>query len=183
MLGLTQEELAKLAGVVPMYISLIENNKRTLTRQTAEKIAFAIGRLLSTEIEEVAISTDELRAGHIASFYPEHIQSYVGNFLYLTAKSAEGLERFYEQREELPIAEGELYIKMEIVTHLASMLPQREEPSINLASIEMLAKKNRELIEWNKERYLREVYSLDGTKGIWFQFEIERLLKRNRKNE
>lgn len=183
MLGLTQEELAKLAGVVPMYISLIENNKRTLTRQTAEKIAFAIGRLLSTEKEEVTISTDELRAGHIASFYPEHIQSYVGNFLYLTAKSAEGLERFYEQREELPIAEEELYIKMEIVTHLASMLPQREEPSINLSSIEMLAKKNHELVERNKERYLREVYSSDGTKGIGFQFEIERSLKRNRENE
>lgn len=181
LIGLTQEELAHLTGVAPMYISLIENNRRTLTKQTAEKIAFAIGKLLSTEKEEVNISSDELRASHIASFYPEHIQSYVGNFLYLTAKSAEGLERFYEQREELPMAEEELYVKIEIVNHLASMLPQSEESVINLDSIESLAKKHSELIEKNKERYLKEVIKSDGTKGNAFQLEIERSLKQGRK--
>lgn len=181
LIGLTQEELAHLTGVAPMYISLIENNRRTLTKQTAEKIAFAIGKLLSTEKEEVNISSDELRASHIASFYPEHIQSYVGNFLYLTAKSAEGLERFYEQREELPMAEEELYVKIEIVNHLASMLPQSEESVINLDSIESLAKKHSELIEKNKERYLKEIIKSDGTKGNAFQLEIERSLKQGRK--
>jgi hypothetical protein len=78
-----------------MYVSLIENNKRTLTRQTAEKRAFAVSKLLSTKEEEVNISTDPLRASHIASFYPEHIQSYIADLLYLNAQAAEGLEKLY----------------------------------------------------------------------------------------
>ncbi len=179
MVGLTQEELAKLSGVAPMYISLIENNKRALTKQTAEKIAFAVGKLLSTEKDEVTISPDELKASHIASFYPEHIQSYVGNLIYLTTKSAEGLDRFYEQ-EELPIAEEELYIKMEIVTNLASMLPQSEEAYIKLDNIEKVAKENSELVDKNKEKYLKTIKMPDGTKGIGIQLETEKLLKQKK---
>jgi transcriptional regulator with XRE-family HTH domain len=180
MLRLTQEELAKLAGLAPMYISLIENNKRAFTKQTAEKIANVAGILLSTENDKVTISSDELRASHIASFYPEHIQSYVGNLIYFTAKSAEGLDRFYEQGE-LPIAEEELYIKMEIVTHLASMLPQSEEASIKLNNLKMIANKNDELIAVNKEKYLNRTTRSDGTEGIRFQLEAERSLKPNKR--
>ncbi len=180
MLGLTQEELAKLAGVAPMYISLIENNKRALTKQTAEKVAFVVGKLLSTEKDEVTISPDELRASHIASFYPEHIQSYVGSLIYLTAKSAEGLDKFYEQGE-LPVAEQELYVKMEIVKNLASMLPESEEASIKLESIEMIAKQKSELIEENKEKFLKIILKSDGTEGIRFQLETEKSLQQKKR--
>ena len=179
MLGLTQEELAKLSGVAPMYVSLIENNKRNLTRQTAEKIALVVSKLLSVEEGEVKISADQLRASHVASFYPQHLQSYVGNLLYLTTQATEGIERFYQQ-QELPVAEQELYIKMEIVKHLADMLPKSEEPHINLDAMEALVKEKREVLEYNKEKYIKIITESDGIKGVGKQLGFEDPFKQSK---
>ncbi len=154
MIGLTQEELGKLAGVAPMYISLIENNKRMLTKKTAEKIASVISQLLRNDGSEVFISPEELRASHIASLYPDDIKTYIGRFLYLTAQAAEGLEHFYHEGE-LPVSEEELYIKMEVIDHLISLLPEREDkPAVDLANLEKLVNSSRDLIERNKELLL-----------------------------
>ena len=183
MIGLTQEELARMTGVAAMYISLIENNKRTLTQQTAEKIALALSRLLSSKNNEVSLSPEELRASHLASFYPENIQPYVGNLLYLTTQAAEGLEAFYNQRE-LPVAEEELKTRMEIVTQLISLLPQKSEiKKTGLSALERIVKDNRDQIEQNKEHLLRTMFAEDGSKGKGFQVQLEKSLRKPREQE
>ncbi len=183
MVGLTQDELGKLAGVAPMYISLIENNKRALTKTTAEKIASVISQLLRSDGSEIFISPEELRASHIASFYPDHIKTYVGRFLYLTAQAAEGLEHFYHEGE-LPVSEEELYIKMEIIDHLTSLLPEREnKPAVDLASLEKIVNSNRDLIETNKELLLGRVENTPSGRGSGFQSEIEKTIYKPNKLE
>jgi len=178
MFGLTQEELARMTGVAPMYISLIENNKRTFTQQTAEKIAIALSRILSTDNNEVTLSPEELRASHLASFYPDNIQHYVGNLLYLTTQAVEGLETFYHQRE-LPVAEDELRTRMEIVNQLITLLPQKNEAKkTRLEALKRMIKENRDLIEQNKERLLQDMFAEDGSKGKGFQIQLEKSLRK-----
>jgi len=49
---LTQEELAEVAGVHPVYISLIENGRRTPTLDVAARIAAALSTSLSILVAE-----------------------------------------------------------------------------------------------------------------------------------
>jgi len=49
--GLTQEELAEIVGVSVNYIGYIEQNKRTPSIKTADKIARALGVKLSNLLE------------------------------------------------------------------------------------------------------------------------------------
>lgn len=181
MIGLTQDEMGKLAGVAPMYISLIENNKRSLTKKTAEKIAGVISQLLSSEEGEVLVSPEELRASHIASFYPDQTKAYIGRFLYLTAQAAEGLERFYDAGELL-VSEEELYVRMVIVDHLTSLLPDRDDkPAVNFFNLERLVNNNRELIELNKELMMVRVDDKPSQRGSGFQSEIEKKISKSDK--
>lgn len=50
--GLTQEALAEAAGIHHTYVGLLERGRRSPTVDVAERLAAALGKKLSTMIEE-----------------------------------------------------------------------------------------------------------------------------------
>ena len=74
LIGLNQEEFASLAGISAVYLSQIENARRPLTDDAAEAIASGISKIVSSDNIQFNIDPEELRIGHIASFYDENIQ-------------------------------------------------------------------------------------------------------------
>ena len=178
MLNLKQSDVAKMAGLATMYVSLMENNKRNLTQQTADKIADGINYILSGESGEVKISSEELRANHIASFYPDHIKYYIKDLIYVTTLAAKSLEYFYNM-EELTLGEEEMKKKMDIINNLKELLPQTEDiETIRLEVVEDIASKNKTLVEKNKERLLSSYDDKDDNKGKAYQLGIEKSIKK-----
>ena len=178
MLNLKQSDAAKMAGLATMYVSLMENNKRNLTQQTADKIADGINFILSGESGEIKISSEELRANHMASFYPDHIKYYIKDLIYVTTLAAKSLEYFYNM-EELTLDEEEMKKKMEIIDNLKELLPQTEDiEPIRLEVVEDIAKKNKDLLERNKEKLLSSFEDKDNNKGKGYQLGIERSIKK-----
>jgi len=178
MLNLKQSDVAKMAGLATMYVSLMENNKRNLTQQTADKIADGINYILSGESGEVKISSEELRANHIASFYPDHIKYYIKDLIYVTTLAAKSLEYFYNM-EELTLGEEEMKKKMDIINNLKELLPQTEDiETIRLEVVEDIASKNKTLVEKNKEKLLSSYDDKDDNKGKAYQLGIEKSIKK-----
>ncbi len=178
MFGLKQSDVAKLAGLATMYISLMENNKRSLTEKTADRIAKGINYILSGESGEITISPEDLRANHIASFYPDHIKFYIRDLIYVTTLAAKSLEYFYNM-EELTVDEEEMRRKMEIINNLKELLPQTEDKeTIRLEVVEDIVKGNKDSIDRNKEKLLSSFEDKDDSKGKGFQLGIERSIKK-----
>lgn len=178
MFGLKQSEVAKLCGLATMYISLIENNKRTLTQQTADKIADSINFILGGESGDKKISSEELRANHLASFYPDHIKHYIRDLIHVTTLAAKSLEYFYDM-EDVQLDEAEMKKKMEIMDNLKRLLPKVEDSEpVRLGDVEVMLKSNREITESNKEALLRSIEGKGDKKGQGFQLGIERTISK-----
>ncbi len=179
--GLKQSDVAKLAGLATMYISLMENNKRSLTQPTADKIADSINFILSGESGDMKISSEELRANHIASFYPDHIKYYIRDLIHVTTLAAKSLEYFYNM-EDVKLDEAEMQKIMEIMEimdNMKELLPRMEDTEfIRLEDVEYIIKRNREITERNKEALLMSVEGKDGKKGQGLQLGIERTINK-----
>ncbi len=157
----------------------MENNKRSLTQQTADKVADSINFILSGESGDMKISSEELRANHIASFYPDHIKYYIRDLIHVTTLAAKSLEYFYNM-EDVKLDEVEMKKIMGIMDDLKELLPRMEDAEfIRLEDAEDILKKNRELTERNKEALLMSFEGKDGKTGQSLQLGIERSINKS----
>ncbi len=80
-IGIQQRDLAQLAGITAVYLSEIENGRKAFTIEAAKKLASALNKLFNSGEEDSPFSPEGLRAGHIASFYPEEVQETIKTLL------------------------------------------------------------------------------------------------------
>ena len=79
-LDLSQEQLARLAGLSGVYLSQVETKSRPLTEETSKKIADALGWLFTSKEDREKgytfyIPPTTIEREHMVSFYPEEVQS------------------------------------------------------------------------------------------------------------
>jgi len=119
-LDLSQEQLARLAGLSGVYLSQLETGSRIITREAADKLGYALGWLLSDEEQlnmgyAYKIPAEIIQREHEASFYPEELQE---SILKLIEKKA-----WIEQQIDTALIKGKIPQKPEEVGFMAVEMP------------------------------------------------------------